>query len=150
MTGVTMARHDLGAGEAAERSRARRKWLMLGALFLAGLPVGFLIGQTETDHAHGYLVGTLPPLTAIVAAAVTLLAIIGGSLLLRRRHDEFERRDNDIASAMGANALISVYLPWYLLWRGGLLPEPGHEAMIAVVIVASLGTFGFLKLRNRF
>lgn len=144
-----MPKREMGAGEAAERARARRKWTILGALFAMGLPIGFLAGRLETGESGFFSIGTLPPWFAVLAAAVMLIAVAGGNLYLHRRLDELERQDNRVASAMGANTLLVVYLPWYMLWRGGLLPEPAHEALMTILVAATLSVYLFTKIRQR-
>lgn len=150
MTGVTMDRFDARSGEAAERTRRRRFWTIVGACFVAGLPVGFFAAHFEEGDRSGFLSGTLPPWFAVLASVVTLGAIVGGSLLMLRQIDEMERRDNLLANSMGMFAMVAVYPVWFLLWRGGLTGEPHHGVLFLLVFGASLVTYIVLKLRQRF
>lgn len=150
MTGATMARSDMGTGEAAERARTRRRWAVTGGLFLVGLPIGFFAGRLEEGDRSGFMTGTLPPWFAVLAAVVTVVAIVGGSVLFYRGVDELEKRDNRIATVMGANALMVTYPAWYLLWRGGLAGEPRHEALFILLFATTAVTYAVIKLRQRF
>lgn len=150
MMGTIMAEHDMGPGEAADRARKRRMFAGLATLFLMGLPVGFFAAMLEKDNDGGFLTGTLPPWFAVTAALVTIVAIVGGSIAMHRRIDELERRDNVIAGVMGANAVLALYPAWYILWRGGVVGEPRHEALFLLVFGVSALTYLYLKLRQRF
>lgn len=150
MMEVTMARPDIGPGEAADRARKRRYLAGVATLFLLGLPIGFLAARLEEGNDGGFLTGTLPPWFAAVAALLTVAAIAGGSIVMHRRIDELDRRDNLIAGVMGANALLALYPAWFILWRGQLVEEPSHQALFLLVFGVSLLTYVFLKLRQLF
>lgn len=149
MRSIMIAPHDIGRGEALERTRKRRMRLFIGVLFGAGMIVGFLSSQFERDYDSGLLSGTLPPGFALFAAAAMLLATLGGAYVFYRRTDELERHDNLYSAAIGGNALMIGYPAWFLLWKGGWLPEPSHGALFAIVFATSVLAYGWAKLRHR-
>jgi hypothetical protein len=149
MTGTTMDGFDARTGEAAERARKRRFWMIVGGCFAAGLPIGFFSAFLEEGDTSGFLTGTLPPWFAVIAAIVTVVAIVGGSVLLYQRIDELDRRDNLLANSMGATVMFAIYPAWYLLWKGRILGEPRHEVLFGLTFGIVMLTYLFLKLRNR-
>ncbi|WP_326525884.1 hypothetical protein [Sphingomonas sp.] len=151
-TGVWLAARDRarhppsGPGEAAAVRNSRSFWLILGTLFFVGMLVGAGAAMFEID-AGGFMTGTLPAWFAIVAAVVTVLALTVGTVLFLRRVDEVERADNIWASAVGANALLIVYPPWFFLWKGGWVSEPSHYAMAGILFAAMMIAYGYRKIR---
>ena len=146
---ATMARPELGVGEAAERTRQRRTWAIVGGLFACGLALGFASSMFEQGDTGGFMSGTFPPGFALVAAAITLVAMVGGSLVCHRKMDELERRENLICAAWAGNALLVGYPIWFILWKGGWVPEPHHLALYGLVFAVSLITYIGRKLRTR-
>jgi hypothetical protein len=119
-----------------------------GALFAAGLPIGFFAGRLEEGHDGGILTGTLPPWFAVLAAVAFTVAVVAGSIIRHRRRDELERRDNLIAGAVGSNLVMLGYPLWFFLWKGGLVGMLPHWALFAVAFFGSMITYSYLKLRQ--
>jgi hypothetical protein len=141
-----MARPELSPGEAAERARKQRIWTIIGGLFVAGMAVGFLTARFEVGDG-GLLEANLPPTFALIAALFTGAVLIGGSLLFHRRIDEVERRHNMLAGTIGANALLVGYPIWFILWKGGWVPEPQHWMLFAMVYLVVTTTYLWSKFR---
>jgi hypothetical protein len=94
-------------------------------------------------HNHG----VLPAAMAIGLAILLTLGAGGGTWYFLRSVDEVERRDNYVAATIALNFYLIVYANWYFLWKGAVVPEPGHEILfIATMIVMSIAYF-WKKLR---
>ena len=143
-----MARLDMtdgadaaASGERLERARRRRKYWIIGTIFVLGFVGGFTAGFTQADDlfdpAH-----TWPPALAIGLAVFFLVAVSGGGWLYSRQLDEFERTAKYKAVSAAASSYVIVYPVWLLLWKGGLVPEPMHVVIFlvfaAVMMIASL------------
>lgn len=135
-----------GPGEAAEAAGKRRFWTILGTLFVVGGVVGAGAAAYETD-AGGFMTGRLPPAFAIAAAIVTTLALVIGTVLFYRRIDEVERSDNIWAGAIAANLLMIGYPSWFFLWRGGIIGEPSHLVLIALLYGVTVAAYFYRKFR---
>jgi hypothetical protein len=144
-----MTLREPGLGELADRRRNRRKLLTFGAIFAAGLPIGFFSALLEKGGEDGFMAGTLPPWFAVLAAAVFLLATVGGGLAWRTRMDELDRRDHlQTNSAAGATAVIG-FPVWFLLWKGGLAAAPDAAWLFGAAMIAGAVTYLYLKLQQR-
>ena len=145
-----MAKANKGPGEASgetlERSRRRRKYWIIGTIFVAGFTGGFLSGFTQADHlfdpAHKW-----PPALGIGLVVAYLVAAVGGGLLYSRHIDEFERLSQYKAVAFGAGAYILVYPVWLLLWKSGFVPEPLHFVIYLLVLATVLAASLFYRVR---
>lgn len=137
---------ERGSGEAAERARRRRFWTLIAGLGLAGFALGFGTSMVETRDPGG-MFGEMPAGWALFAIAFFLVAVGYGSWRYFRLIDELEREDNRWAGFMAANALMIVYPVWYLLWRGGLVAEPSHEALFVGFWASVLAAYVYRKLR---
>lgn len=137
-----------GPGEAAERARRRRRLRIFGALFAAGLPVGFFAALLEQGGGKGFMQGTLPPWFAVLGSVVMLVAVGVGTWLRHRGMDELDRRDNLVAGAMGGNVVIGGYPLWFLLWKGGLVGPPDALWLFVATFLVSIATYGILKYRQ--
>lgn len=147
--GMTMA--DLrvdptpGAGEAALKARRRRLYTIIGALALSGFVVGFLSARFEREGG-GFLEG-IPAEWAIAASAIYLLTITIGTWRYYKVVDELERHDNRWAMTMALNLYLIGYPIWFMLWKGGLVPEPSHEIIFVVLYLALMAAYGWKKFR---
>lgn len=113
-----------GAGEAREAAMRRTRRLTLGALFVAGLVTGFYIGHNEADALDG---GSFwSPTVSLALAALYVVAMVGGTLVLNRVMDEHERFRSYKAASLAGAIYVTVYPLWFLLWKGGFVPEPIH------------------------
>ncbi len=136
-----------GPGEAANAAKRRTLWLVIGVLFAVGFVGGLSTALVEEVTDGGWMTGTVPPWFALVAAAGTVLALVVGSWIFYRRIDELERHDNMFAGAVGANVVMVGYPVWFILWKGGWLPEPEHSLLFAALFVATMATYLYRKFR---
>jgi FtsH-binding integral membrane protein len=146
MTGSQTMTEERLSGEARDRANNRRRLWLFSGLALAGGIVGFTFAMFEAknDVALG---GTIPPAVAIALAVVTFVAMVWGTVAYKRRIDEVVLRDNIYAGAWGAFTIFVGYPVWFLLWKGGLLPEPSHMAMYAILYVVTCAVYLFRKYR---
>lgn len=136
-----------GPGVRADRARQWRNRTIMGALALAGAAVGFVSALLEKNPGPGFLQGTLPAAWAIAAAAILIIAITWGCWRLSRTVDELERRNNYLAGTMGYYAFAGTYMVWFVLWRGDLVPEPSHQLLFLITMIAAFVTYFWKKLR---
>ena len=123
--------------ERIERDRRRRKFATVGALAAVGGIGGGIVGAREADRLFD-LAQPWPPLLCLALAALLLVAAAVGSFALHRQTDEVERLAKLKATHAGASVYLLGYPIWFLLWKGGFLPEPMHVLIYAITIVAIL------------
>lgn len=133
-------------GERNERAARNRRLGYYAALVATGFAVGFVFALAEGKG--GWSDDGIPSLIAIILAIVTFGAMFGGSLLIKRRTDEVEWQNNLFAGAMATFVVVLGYPVWFLLWRGGLVPEPSHIVMFATLYLVLGGAYLFRKLRQ--
>jgi len=119
---------DRNVGERRERQKRNRRAGYYVVLASLGGVVGFVFGLYESD-APIWAGGNIPSHIAVILAVITVVAMLGGCLFLKSRVDEVELQNNLYAGAWAAMVVLIGYPPWYLLWKGQLLPEPSHIAM---------------------
>lgn len=116
----------LGEGERREAARRRKRWLIVAGLavvgFVPGLYVGFQHGAAAAQNQP--LVWS--PTVAALLAILYLVAVAGGAVLINTVMDEIERQRGYKAVSFAGAALMVVYPTWFLLWKGGFVPEPVH------------------------
>jgi MFS family permease len=134
------------SGEILERRRHRRKLLIIAALGLVGGIIGGTIGAREGDQLF-VLSHPWPPMLSLAAAATLLVAVIVGSVALTRELDEVEQLARLKGVKAGANVFLIGYPIWFLLWKGGFLPEPMHVALFFGTLIAMLLASLFYRLR---
>lgn len=151
VVGVRAWRRDytrtLPAGEAREAGKRRLFWTILGTLFVGGFMAGLFGAAFEIGTDGGWMTGTLPPALSLAIAVTMTAAMAGGTWLFYRRIDEYERLDNYIAGAWGANALLIGYPAWYVLWKGGWVAEPSHEALFIALFAVTTASYLMRKFR---
>jgi hypothetical protein len=132
----------LGEGERRDAERRRRKWLIVAALAAAGAVPGFYVGLQHGQAVAESREFVRSPTLSLVFAGLYLVAVIGGGLLLGRYIDEVERQRSYQAVSFAGLALMVVYPTWFLLWKGGFVPEPIHWMLFVLfwlsLAVASL------------
>lgn len=136
----------LSTFERLERGRRRRKFAIIAAMGVVGGIGGGIVGAREDGHLFD-LAHPWPPLLCLALAAAFLLAIGVGKFILRRQIDEVERMAKLRGTHAGAVLFLIGYPVWFLLWKGGFLPEPQHVAMFVIVLVASVLASLFYKFR---
>jgi hypothetical protein len=115
-----------GEGERQEAQRRRKRALIVVGLALIGMIPGLYIGYQHGAALAENRTAVWPPAFAAGLAGLYLLAVIGGGLLLNRVTDELERQRSFKAVSLAGTALMVVYPPWFLLWKGGFVAEPVH------------------------
>jgi len=137
-----MTSKAMGEGERAEaRQQARMRNMIVASLVCAVL----IIVAALTFRQSG---GRIAPEGAIAIVMLYLTAVIGFGWWTCRRSDEVEIRHNVAGLATAGGLYWLAYPGWYFLWKGGLVPEPSHEALfVAVIVVTMLGYFR-AKLRG--
>jgi drug/metabolite transporter (DMT)-like permease len=143
-TGATMREPD-DPGAAAER-RQRARWRrLLGLAVASGVATALAFAFTRTGESYG--AGTLAPELTIAGAVVYVLLMVFGSYAMTRVTDEVEIHNNVVGLAAGGGALLLAYPPWWMLWRGGLVPEPTHGALFFLMFGAALAVYAWKKYR---
>lgn len=115
-----------GEGERQEAARTRKRWLILGAIFLAGIIPGFYLGSQGGVAIIVDRTAIWP--SGLVAALVGLylVGVVGGGILLGNLADELDRQRAYKAVSFAGTVLMAVYPVWYVLWRGDFVREPIH------------------------
>lgn len=147
MARTIMADRVLGPGELAARARSRRLAWTIGICGVAGLAIGFTLARVE---GKGGLFdgGTIPAWSALLFSAAMLGAMAWGTWRFHGAMDELEQRDNLMASALALNFYMGGYPIWFILWKGGLVPEPQHMILFVLTLLATALAKGWYKLRS--
>ena len=127
-----------GRGEQAERARRRKRNLVLGILFAAGLATGFYVGHTDPQSLFNRET-SWNPAVSLLLTAVFVLAIVGGSIALHGNTDEVERQAQYKAVALAGAGYMLLYPSWFMLWKGGHVPEPNHGIVFLVFWLSLAG-----------
>lgn len=131
----------MGEGERAEAARKRRAGMLFaGSMVVA---VAMVVGTVIFKQGHGQLA----PGWSVAIVGLYLLALFGSWRFACRVSDEVELRANVGALAAGGTVYALVYPSWYFLWRGGLVPEPSHEAVFAITFVAIMIAYIWKRYR---
>jgi MFS family permease len=133
-------------GERLERNRRRRKLLIIGALAMVGGVGGGIVGGHEADRLFD-LAHPWPPTLCLILALLLLVAVGIGKFALRGQIDEVELLTKLKATHVGASLFLIGYPIWFLLWKGGFVPEPQHVVIYAVLLVVMLLASLFYKFR---
>ena len=135
-----------GEGERREAARRRKRWWIVAALGAAGFVPGLYVGLEHGAAAAESQPLVWSPTVAALLAGLYRVALAGGAILMNGVMDEVERQRGYKAVSFAGAALMVVYPTWFLLWKGGFLPEPVHW-MLFVLFWASLA---FATLWYRF
>lgn len=144
---MAMPNDGPGEGERAGKARRNRISAVIALLMLAGGIMGFLTTIFSKDREAGFLQGNLPAWAAILSAIVLVVALTWGSWKFFDMVDEVERRDNYFANTIGLYAYMTVYSVWYLLWKGQIVAEPGHQWIFACTFIAMIAAYLWKKWR---
>jgi hypothetical protein len=148
MMAMTSDRFDPtpGIGEKAQRDRERRlRWIML-ALGAAGFFTGLFASGMEREGG-GFMDG-IPPAFAIGFAVVWMLAIGYGGWRYHKVTDELDRANNRFAAVYAFNAYLIGYPVWFMLWKGGLVPEPSHQTIFVTLYIVMVTLYLWKKIRT--
>ena len=136
----------LSEGERLERNRRRRKLLIIAALAAVGGVGGGIVGARENDQLFN-LAHPWPPTLCLTLAVLLLFAVGIGKFALRGQIDEVERMAKLKATHVGASLFLLGYPIWFLLWKGGFVPEPQHVVIYAVLLIVMLLASLFYRFR---
>ncbi|WP_331041222.1 hypothetical protein [Allosphingosinicella sp.] len=135
-----------GAGEEMERAQRRRRGVIVGTLFVLGTITGAYGGWTmaETDFD---LSQPWSPTICLILAGIYLAAMLFGSIALSKQMDEVERQVHYKAAGVAGGTYAVVYPTWFLLWKGGFVPEPIHWALFILFWVALAASTLYYRFR---
>lgn len=129
------------------KQRQKRINAVIGALFCVGLVSGFLVGFFEDEDAGLLAANSIPPWLAIASAIVFVVAVSYGSWKLMQVSDEHERVIHTRTTVVAGNVMLIGYPTWFILWKGGLVPEPDALWLFMAGIVSSAIAFAWYKFR---
>lgn len=144
-TKIIMADRDIGPGERASRARSRRIMTTIGALVLGGFILGLVAAFVEREVPGG--IGTFPPAFSVGAVLMYLALVGGGCWRYYRSIDELELKNNYVGGLWGINVYMTIYPCWWLLWKGGMVPEPLHEVVFVITFVSTMIAYFWHKFR---
>lgn len=136
-----------GDWQGRARQRRRRINTVVGTLFSIGLISGFMVGFFEDEKAGLVTANSIPPWLAVVSAITFVIAVTYGSWKLMKVSDELERTINTKATVMAGNVMLIGYPTWFILWKGGIVPEPDALWLFVSGIAASALTYAWYKFR---
>jgi hypothetical protein len=136
-----------GEGERQETARRRKRWMIIGALFVAGLGPGFYLGSLDAGPVEALRTVTWPPGLVAMFLALHLGAVVGGGLLLSKQADELDRERGYKSVSFAGTLLMIVYPAWYVLWRGGFVPEPIHWVLFLLFWLSLILAAIFYRFR---
>ena len=120
-----------GEGERADALRRRKRYAVIAVLFAAGLFSGFYVGKTDPQSLFN-AEASWNPAVSLLLTAVFLLAVVGGGFALHGNTDEVERQGQYKAVSLAAAVYMLLYPSWFMLWKGGHVPEPNHGILFVV------------------
>ena len=137
-----------GEGERREAAMRRKRFLVIGALFVCGLVTGFYVGFREAGTVFHGQEGFWSPAVALGLIALFVVAIAGGTWIMNGVMDELERARAYKAASLGGTLFMLAYPVWFFLWKGGFVREPIHWVMYAFFVFAMLGAMAWYKARG--
>ncbi len=143
MSGSRLVIDRMGEGERATVLRRRRVMRPIIATGVIGGILGFVLAALEGGTER--MVSALPPAAAVAAALVTVVTVTAGSVIYWRRIDELERNACLWSGMLTLNFYFLTYMSWWLLWKGGITPEPHHEILFGATYFALIATYSWKK-----
>lgn len=135
---------EAGEGERQEARRRRMFWMSIGALFIAGMVLGFFTGITAAiENVEIDEIWTrIPQSLAVGVIVVSLAMFIYGCWRFYKAIDEVEMLDNLWGSAASYYLYATLFPVWWALGKANLLPEPSDWG----IYFAALGAGGLVYL----
>lgn len=128
--------------------KRKAKWYATCAILLGmGLLTGFLLGFFEKDGSQLMAPDSIPRSIAVLTAIIMAAALTVGQYYFFSRSDEMERRNMLNAIAMSGNAILAGFPVWFILWKGGMVPEPDAFVLFAAAYAANIVTYFWYKFR---
>ena len=116
--------------------RTRQARLMVLLCVGLGMAIGIALSMgtwSEAGPAAVFSDAPLPPLLATVVLALWLIVVPAISWIWFRSVDEHEARSYNFGGLIALHVYYFALPAWWLAWRGGLLPEPQHGILFAIV-----------------
>jgi hypothetical protein len=135
-----------GAGERAEATRRRKKYAVLSVLFAAGLFTGLYVGRSG-PHSLLDRQASWDPAVSLALAAIFVVAVVGGSIALHGGTDEVQRQAQYKAVTVAGGVYMLLYPAWFMLWKGGHVPEPHHAVLFVAFWLSLAGASLWYRLR---
>ena len=139
-------------GEARTRARRNRKIAFMLFAGITGAIIGAFMSGVEGGEGHFFHGDiedlTLPVWAALLLALAFLFSLVGLPMWGFTQIDDYQVRQNLIAYAAGCVAVVGGYPAWAVLAMGGLLPFPTAFGIFAIAFIATMVTFGVVKLRG--
>lgn len=133
--------------QARAKQRKRRINMVVGTLFAIGLVSGFLVGFFEDEQAGLVAANSIPPWLAVLSAVLFLVATTFGSWKLMQVSDELERTIHIKTTVMAGNVMLIGYPTWFILWKGGIVPEPDALWLFLAGFGTSMIAYAYYRLR---
>ena len=138
---------EKGAGEAAERVIQKRWQKLIIVSLILGAISGVLIAFANEGSEAGLLGSAMPVSLAALLSASWLATMIYGAWYYETQVDEVERNANYYGYAVGGGFVLILYPVWYMLWWAGVLPEPSHEVLMGMLLIAACAGYAWKKYR---
>lgn len=144
-----MTESEINSGERAEHRRRRGRLMLFVSLGIAGLVTGIYIGSNSSTSSGTWFgdVVTVSPTVALILAFGYVAAVMAGGFMLRRQTDEVELLGRYKTSALAGGMFMLVYPVWFLLWKGGLVPEPIHGILFLLFLLTAIVGSIFYRVR---
>lgn len=133
--------------QARAKQRQKRINSVVGGLFCMGLIAGFLVGFFEDENAGLLSANSIPPWLAVLSTTIFVIAVTYGSWKLMQVSDEHERVIHTKTTVIAGNVMLIGYPAWFMLWKGGLVPEPDALWLFMAGIISSVLAFAWYKFR---
>lgn len=123
------------------------------AMLLLGAIIGIalnLFGPQDPDISfRGLSNDAISPVVAIIFASIfAVIFPIGTYLWYQKSIDEQEASAYRTGAFYAANAYIGMVPTWWILWRGGLVPEPNGMSIFIIFNFIWLGIWLWKKYRG--
>jgi hypothetical protein len=115
----------VGAGAAREEAERKRQTTLVGVCCGLGLAAGVYLGTQGADGLMG-ISGPWDPALAVATAVVYVVALLAASHFLGAGMDEVKKSSLHKAGSFANSVFFFTYPVWFILWRGGIAPEPMH------------------------
>ncbi|MCJ7422060.1 hypothetical protein [Sphingomicrobium astaxanthinifaciens] len=117
-------------GERREARRVRLQKIVIALALLLGMGMGIGFGLLSVGGEDAFAEGREWPTGFAIAVAAGVLVVMPLLMLTATRTaDELEMAHQAFGMQVGGFVLLCGYPAWYALWKGGLVPEPGHEVL---------------------
>lgn len=133
----------------AEEQRKRRREFRQGYVAFIACGIIATIGNAVFGGGAipGFLRGELTPVVAVGLVAAWIAVILLFVWFGRDMLDEHETSCAVYGQSAATGIVVFGYPVWFLLWKGGLIPEPSHVTLFATLLFVSWAGFFYKKYR---